>query len=383
MTGDDLKKARLNKGLSQTALAELCGRTQGWISQLESYKGRELPEASANFLRCYVKRKIAAVKSNCQFCGKRFEVTRANMSFCPQCNIHRRKSGLSKTKKCAVRGCKNKVTIKRGTGSGSGRRPIYCDEHAVKKKSRKVSAVFEGEPFLMKRFTTVMRNPLRRRNPDKEARELERQLAIEPDNLELQQKMLHEKLRGGRLDISNVLFRLAGFLGETAVRNFANDIGIKESWGVAAPTHKFPKLLIKRLLEGTDNISQTQKLNVIAGIIALLLPVMIPPNELGDYAGQMMILQEFTRTLEVPKLRVPYSHDPVPLLFWAIHSTSRKEATAKNLWQSYLEGAAEHSDWSAGFRSLLYKTYHERISHYLYSWDEPLLANLSLRSYLI
>jgi hypothetical protein len=106
---------------------------------------------------------------------------------------------------------------------------------------------------------------------DLEFRELERRLQTEPTS-ENKLAMLRLKYRLGRLSVKNVLFRLAGYLGDPEVRTFAKEIGLKESWAVAAPDAKFNKLLAKQLISLSGEEKIPERLAKIAGIVALVWP---------------------------------------------------------------------------------------------------------------
>lgn len=255
-----------------------------------------------------------------------------------------------------------------------------------------------------------------RRNPDEDIRALERALTQNPDDHQLRQQMLLAKIRAGRLEPGNVLFRLAGFLGDPDVRTITKELGVKESWGILAPQHKFPKLLVKRLLEGAENIpivKQDARTEVIAGITALLLPFeiigsqpswvprykaillkeLLPRKDAELSFGSRAFGKKWTPLVAIvdslfpdgtghpTPARIPQPQDtPLAGILWSLRNINNEAPHQRNLWLSYLEGASDNLIDTA--RDDIYKYWKPILDRILYSWNYTLLNDISLYPYL-
>lgn len=236
-----------------------------------------------------------------------------------------------------------------------------------------------------------------RRNPDLDGRQIERQLQQNFNDPELRLKLLNAKYRSGKLAVDNVLFRLAGLLGDPAVRQFAAEIGLRDTWGELARPDKFPRLLFKRLIDlhpqaltplnlvsTADHTSQVrERLRLIAGLTALLLPVIESETTGEDFgwSGAVLQLKEFVRSLKLPTARAAYDDSWSPsFIFWALDSVNRNAQHQRNLWLGCLEPSG---DILANYdKKFLYENYRDRFDRYLYSWDVDLPAGIPLLTYL-
>jgi hypothetical protein len=88
MTGNELKNLRHGMGLTQQQAATLCGRTQGWVAQLEARKHLKLSDAQTSILWPLVARVptyLQVPQKSCQRCGKLMPGVHGNRKFCYPC----------------------------------------------------------------------------------------------------------------------------------------------------------------------------------------------------------------------------------------------------------------------------------------------------------